>query len=49
MLFRSPGGAIGLAAVLSGNLPIAGHTVVVIASGGNVDPAIFKRASARLN
>lgn len=44
-----PGGAVGLAAVLSGHLPIAGHTVVVIASGGNVDPAIFKRATARMN
>jgi threonine dehydratase len=36
-LVIEPGGAAGLAAVLSGRLDIQGRTVVVIASGGNVD------------
>lgn len=36
-----PGGSVALAAVLSGRLPVAGRTVVVVASGGNVDPALF--------
>ncbi|MDF1731241.1 MAG: threonine/serine dehydratase [Minwuia sp.] len=36
-----PGGCVALAAVLSGKLPVAGRTVVVVASGGNVDPALF--------
>jgi threonine dehydratase len=37
-----PGGAVGLAAVLAGKLPIEGRTIVVIASGGNVEPAFFR-------
>jgi len=36
-----PGGCVALAAVLAGKLPVAGRTVVVVASGGNVDPALF--------
>jgi threonine dehydratase len=36
-----PGGAAALAAVLAGKLDLAGQTVVVVASGGNVDPALF--------
>ncbi len=36
-----PGGCVALAAVLSGRLPVAGRTVIVVASGGNVDPALF--------
>jgi threonine dehydratase len=36
-----PGGAIGLAAVLSGRLPVKDRTVAVVLSGGNVDPALF--------
>lgn len=39
-----PGGAVALAAVLSGAIPVAGRTAVVVASGGNVDPAVFARA-----
>jgi threonine dehydratase len=39
-----PGGAVALAAVLSGKLPLEGRTAVVIASGGNVDPEVFVRA-----
>lgn len=39
-LVIEPGGAAGLAAVLSGNIPHDDRTVVVL-SGGNVDPATF--------
>ncbi|NQW10579.1 MAG: threonine/serine dehydratase [Alphaproteobacteria bacterium] len=39
-----PGGAVALAAALSGKLPIAGKTIAVVGSGGNVDPAVFRRA-----
>lgn len=39
-----PGGAAGLAAVLCGAIPAAGKVTLVIASGGNVDPATFIKA-----
>ncbi len=39
-----PGGAVALACVLSGKLPLDGASVLVVASGGNVDPAIYGRA-----
>jgi threonine dehydratase len=39
-----PGGAVGLAAALAGRLPLAGKTVAVVCSGGNVDAATFRRA-----
>jgi threonine dehydratase len=42
-----PGGAVALAAVLSGKIPIKGKTVVIVASGGNVDADVFKRALDR--
>jgi threonine dehydratase len=45
-LVLEPGGAAALAAVLSGKLAVAGKTVAVIASGGNVDPAAFAAALA---
>ena len=41
-----PGGAVALAAALTGQLDIGGKTVVVVASGGNVDPAVFTSALA---
>ncbi|MGH6720306.1 MAG: threonine ammonia-lyase, partial [Alphaproteobacteria bacterium] len=41
-----PGGAVALAAVLSGAFDARGKTVAVVASGGNVDPATFVRALA---
>ena len=41
-LVVEPGGAVGLAALLSGKLAPAGGTVVVL-SGGNVDPALHAR------
>jgi threonine dehydratase len=39
-----PGGAAALAAALTGRIDMAGRTTLVIASGGNVDPALFARA-----
>ena len=41
-----PGGAVALAAVLAGKLPLRGKVVGVVLSGGNVDPAVFARALA---
>ncbi|MBM3570782.1 MAG: threonine/serine dehydratase [Alphaproteobacteria bacterium] len=41
-----PGGACALAAVLTGQLPVKGLTVVVVCSGGNVDPATYAAALA---
>jgi threonine dehydratase len=43
-LVVEPSGACGLAAVLSGRLPVQNKTVVVVLSGGNVDEADFARA-----
>lgn len=45
-LVVEPGGAVALAAALSGRADIAGKTVVVVLSGGNVDPAVFARCIA---
>jgi len=42
-----PGGAVALAAALTGKLPVKGRSVAVICSGGNVDHATFARALAR--
>jgi len=43
-LVVEPGGAVALAAVLNGMVPVAGKCVVAVLSGGNVDPAMFMRA-----
>ncbi|HWE73046.1 MAG TPA: threonine/serine dehydratase [Stellaceae bacterium] len=43
-LVLEPGGAAAFAAILSGKLPVAGKTVAIVASGGNVDPAVFTAA-----
>lgn len=40
-LVVEPGGAAALAAVLAGRFDLAGKTVAVIISGGNVDPEVF--------
>ncbi len=42
-LVLEPGGAIALAAALSGRVDIKGARVAVLASGGNVDPELFAR------
>jgi len=43
-LVVEPGGAVALAAVLSGKCAIKGRTVAVVASGGNVDRETFAAA-----
>jgi threonine dehydratase len=48
-LVLEPSGAAALAAVLSGKLAIAGKTVAVVASGGNVDAVAFAAAIASFN
>ena len=45
-LVVEPGGAVALAAALSGRVRIAEKTVVVILSGGNVEPAAFAECLA---
>lgn len=45
-LVLEPGGAVALAAILGRRLEMAGRTVVVILSGGNVDAGILQRALA---
>jgi threonine dehydratase len=45
-LVIEPGGAAALAAILAGKLALAGKTVAVVASGGNVDSRTFARALA---
>lgn len=45
-LVLEPGGAVALAAALQRRPESQGRTVLVIASGGNVDPATFSRAIA---
>lgn len=47
-LVIEPGGAAALAAVTSGKAKLDGRTVLVLATGGNVDKAMFERALARL-
>jgi threonine dehydratase len=46
-LVLEPGGAAAFAAALSGKIETRGRTVAVVASGGNVDPAVFSQALAR--
>ncbi|WP_078558978.1 threonine/serine dehydratase [Streptomyces sp. PRh5] len=41
-----PGGAASLAALLSGKVDARGKVVALVASGGNVDPAVYLRALA---
>ncbi|WP_127600123.1 threonine ammonia-lyase [Nitratireductor alexandrii] len=43
-LVAEPGGAVGLAALATPGLDIAGKTVAVVLSGGNVEPALLARA-----
>ncbi len=45
-LVVEPGGAVGLAALLTGKLDIKGKVAVAILSGGNVDPELFHRLVA---
>lgn len=43
-LVVEPGGAVALAAVLSGKLPVADRTTAVVLSGGNVDARVLTEA-----
>ena len=45
-LVVEPGGAVPLAAVLSGKVEAAGQTIALVLSGGNVDAATFTAALA---
>lgn len=45
-LVVEPGGAVAFAAALKGHVDIAGQTVIVICSGGNVDPELFSQILA---
>ena len=45
-LVVEPGGAVALAALLSGRFSADGRVVGAVLSGGNVDPAVFARALA---
>jgi len=45
-LVLEPGGAVCLAALLSGRFDARGRVVGAVLSGGNVDPAVFARALA---
>lgn len=45
-LVVEPGGVVGLAALLAGELDVSGQTVGIVLSGGNVDPALFSRILA---
>ncbi len=45
-LVLEPGGAVAFAALLARRVPAKGRTVVVIASGGNVDAALYAEALA---
>jgi len=45
-LVLEPGGAVALAAILSGRFRTQGRTVAAVLSGGNVDPDLFARAIA---
>jgi threonine dehydratase len=42
-LVVEPGGAVGLAALLAGQLEARGKTVVIVLSGGNVDADLYAR------
>lgn len=46
-LVIEPGGAAALAAILAGRIPVAGRTIVVVASGGNVDASLFSQVLSR--
>ena len=43
-LIIEPGGAAALAAVVSGQYSVAGKTLAVVLSGGNVDEDVYANA-----
>ena len=42
-LVAEPGGAVALAAVLTGKVATRGRTIAVVISGGNVDRQLYAR------
>src|SRR5690606_15735362 len=46
-LVVEPGGAVSLAAVLSGKIATGGRTTAIVLSGGNVDPETLQGALER--
>jgi threonine dehydratase len=48
-LILEPGGAVALAAALFRKNEIEGDAVIVVATGGNIDPAMFAKALATLS
>ncbi len=48
-LVVEPGGAVALAAALFRGAEVEGEDVVVVCTGGNIDPQIFRRALAGLD
>ena len=45
-LVVEPGGAVALAALMSGKIDVKGKIAVAVLSGGNVDPELFYRLVA---
>lgn len=45
-LVLEPGGAVALAAALTGRVDLRGKTAIIVLSGGNVDPGVFARCLA---
>jgi threonine dehydratase len=45
-LVVEPGGAVGLAALLTGKVDVRGKIAVAVLSGGNIDPELFHRLVA---
>jgi len=48
-LVIEPGGAVALAAILSGKLDTAGKTTAIVLSGGNIDVDLFAEIQAEPN
>ena len=40
-IVTEPGAVVGLAAILNGQVPIAGRTIATVVTGGNIDAARF--------
>ncbi len=47
-IVAEPGGAVALAAALFAGVALESDTVIAVVTGGNVDPAVFGQALARL-
>jgi len=45
-LVVEPGGAVALAALMTGKVDVTGKIAVAVLSGGNIDPELFSRLVA---